>query len=550
MMKSMSKATRGGLVVLGGALLALAGGCEFVLGTSPDPRIIGEGGGGTGGASSSLSSGAMVCAPGATLACYSGAEGTEDVGVCKGGAAICREDGSGFGGCAGQVTPVDETCGSTDDEDCDGKDCVQWAGLFGNLEAQYGKAVAVDASGNSFVAGSFAGAIPLPGGSLTSSAGQDAFLMKVDASGKPIWGKASVAAGLGACGAVASDPGGAIVVGCTLGSASTFGGNPAGPGVFIAKLDATGETLWTRTFCSAAFGANTASLAFTPDGDVIVGGAFSSDIDFGDGIVAGPANSSTFWGFVARLDGSTGSGKVVDGGWVKTLCGGTSHCPVTAAGLDGTGNVLLSGYFEGTMSIGAPTSLTAQGTYDGFIGKLAGDGAPIWQRQIGGTGANVDVLDMSVDPSGATTLVGTFKGTINLGSGSVAAPASGAGFVGHYGTDNSYQWSKVLANGTAEAVSADASGNVFLAGNYSGSFDLGGGPITAPGAGGTFVGKLSGAGVFQWARGYDAGKPEAIACTAAGDPVVVGSTDKTVNFGTGPLMPAGADDIFIAKLSR
>lgn len=552
MMKSMSKATRGGLVVLGAALLALAGGCEFVLGTSPDPRIVGEGGGGTGGASSSSSSGAMVCAPGATLACYSGAEGTEDVGVCKGGAAICRADGSGFGGCAGQVTPVDETCGSTDDEDCDGKDCVQWAGLFGNLEAQRAMGVAVDSAGNSYTSGAFLGAIPLPGGTLmgSSSGYGDAFLIKLDPVGVPLWGKATPEASGSYVKAVAVDAQGHVVVAGLLGAAAEFAGLPAGPGMFVAKLAADGQALWTQTLGGNWLDDSFASVAFTATGDIVVAGSFGSDINFGDGLVQGPTAIGSSFGFLARLRGSDGSGKAADGGWIKVLCSGSSHCPVSAAQVDGNDSVLMAGNFKGMMSVGGTGSLTAQGTYDGYLGKLAADGAPVWQRQLGGAGASVDVLNVAVDAAGSATVVGTFKGSVDIGAGTVAAPTAGAGFVAHYGGDKAYKWSKVLTNGTAEAVSADASGNVFLAGNYSGSFDLGGGPITAPGAGGTFVGKLSGAGVFQWARGYDAGKPKAIACTAAGDPVVVGSTDKTVNFGTGPLMPAGGEDIFIAKLSR
>ncbi len=57
------------------------------------------------------------CTDGDTQACYSGASGTEGVGVCAAGTQTCV-NGS-FGACTGEVTPTAETCDGQDD-DCDG----------------------------------------------------------------------------------------------------------------------------------------------------------------------------------------------------------------------------------------------------------------------------------------------------------------------------------------------------------------------------------------------------------------------------------------------
>ena len=71
----------------------------------------GAGAGGTGGSGGGGGSGgAAVCVPGATTACYSGPPGTEGVGTCKAGAETCVADGSGFGPCAGEVTPQPQDC--------------------------------------------------------------------------------------------------------------------------------------------------------------------------------------------------------------------------------------------------------------------------------------------------------------------------------------------------------------------------------------------------------------------------------------------------------
>jgi hypothetical protein len=66
--------------------------------------------------------GSCACAPGEVVDCYDGAEGTKDVGVCKGGTKTCNAEGTGFGACEGQIIPAAESCdGALTDEDCDGQ---------------------------------------------------------------------------------------------------------------------------------------------------------------------------------------------------------------------------------------------------------------------------------------------------------------------------------------------------------------------------------------------------------------------------------------------
>ncbi|MDI1437454.1 RCC1 domain-containing protein [Polyangium sorediatum] len=63
-----------------------------------------------------------VCVPGAIEACYTGDPTTKGVGACKAGKRGCAEDGRGYGACAGEVTPMAETCDPEGhDEDCDGQ---------------------------------------------------------------------------------------------------------------------------------------------------------------------------------------------------------------------------------------------------------------------------------------------------------------------------------------------------------------------------------------------------------------------------------------------
>jgi uncharacterized protein (TIGR03382 family) len=53
-----------------------------------------------------------------TQSCYTGAAGTQGVGLCKAGSQLCT--GTIFGGCTGQVTPTTEACDGNDN-DCDSR---------------------------------------------------------------------------------------------------------------------------------------------------------------------------------------------------------------------------------------------------------------------------------------------------------------------------------------------------------------------------------------------------------------------------------------------
>ena len=60
------------------------------------------------------------CTPGERKDCYSGSAVTQNVGICRIGKKICKADGSGFEECFGEVLPSAERCNGLDD-DCDGQ---------------------------------------------------------------------------------------------------------------------------------------------------------------------------------------------------------------------------------------------------------------------------------------------------------------------------------------------------------------------------------------------------------------------------------------------
>ncbi|MFT3711019.1 MAG: thrombospondin type 3 repeat-containing protein [Archangium sp.] len=62
---------------------------------------------------------AKECDPGKTYSCYSGPAGTDGIGTCRKGSALCMAAGK-LGACEGEQVPLAELCDG-DDNDCDGQ---------------------------------------------------------------------------------------------------------------------------------------------------------------------------------------------------------------------------------------------------------------------------------------------------------------------------------------------------------------------------------------------------------------------------------------------
>ncbi len=572
------------------ALLGIASGCENVLGLQRAELLVDGGLGastssgsgsqstasasmssasGTGGSGATTgtgagSGGAMPCAAGSTMPCYSGPKGTVGVGTCKGGTATCTEEGQ-WGACEGETVPQPRSCASTQDVACLGKDnCTQWAELFGSLTGASATSVGVDGKGNVFVSGVFSGSIVLPTQTLTAKSGADLFLLKLDPTGTPIWGKSFTGGmpfGPPAVLPMSVDVAGDVALSGQCAGAYSFDGKLAGNGFWVTKLSGNGTVLWAEGLtanCTGTCGVG-AAVALTPSGDVVIGGTVAkSSIDFGDGPITVPGEACV----VAKLRGSDGSGKAADGGWNQILSNGTNFCEVTGVAVDGTSNVLLAADFEGGVTLGTGADLfTSGGAINTALGKLAQNGAAIWLRQIGNPNGNnqTAATALGIDGTGGPIVAGTFTGNVDFGSGMpTMGPDGGAGyvFVAHYGSDQAYKWSTSLQNGTINGVTGDAAGNVFLTGSFTGSLDLGGaGPLMGKSGIDVFVAKLTGTGSLLWSKAYGMSGDQAaevIALTPQGAPVIAGYTLNPIDFGLGVLTPAamnGNTDAFVAELS-
>jgi hypothetical protein len=231
--------------------------------------------------------------------------------------------------------------------------------------------VAMGSSGEMAISGSFTSAVDFGGGTLSPTGARDVYAAMLDPKGQHLWSKSyGGPAGTHAFGSsVAVDKNGdVVIVGTLWGDASPdFGGGPLVPTqydrVFVAKLDAMGQHVWSRAATGDFLKEVYVSATVDAAGNVVIAGSGApvGSIDFGGGPV-GP-------GFVVELD-PTGAHR-----WSRAASllppppfnPDVGLSPVTT---DPAGHVLVTGGFVGALDF-LGTHLDAQGGSDILLAKLA-----------------------------------------------------------------------------------------------------------------------------------------------------------------------------------
>ena len=509
----------------------------------------GPGSGGKGGA------GGGGCTPGAKEACYSGPKDTADVGICKAGTHTCKEDGSGFGACDGEVVPTDEDCITPEDEDCDGAaplcpGAAIWSERFGDASNQRLLGMATDSDGNVFLTGYFSGVLDFGGQELTSAGGSDIFVAKLDPTGKHLWSKHYGDEQEQYANAIAVDAAGDVYVTGEFKGKVNFGSaellSAGSIDAFLAKLDGgSGSQLWSKKFGDSSDQSGR-GVACDSTGNVVVTGSMAGTVGFGGPILTSDGGNDVF---VAKFQSSG-----IHSWSVRFGDPGGGAQSAQAVTIDSNGDPIVVGSFVGGRVLDA-TNLTSGGGADIFVAKLAGaSGAVSWAT---GFGAGSDQLarDVAVDPGDNVILVGSFQGTVDFGGVQMTSSGADDAFVAKLDPSGAHVWSQKYGDAMAQvarSVAVDGTGNIAVTGGFAGTVDFGGSSMTTKGGDDLFIARFDPDGAHLASHAYgDASDQtgQAIAFDADGNTLVAGDLKGTIDLGGGPLKSAGYYDIFVAKFA-
>jgi hypothetical protein len=388
--------------------------------------------------------------------------------------------------------------------------CASLVGCGGSVRAEEAATTSGGAGGGSTAEGSTGGSGGGRGGGGTCPIG----------SGHVLGGP-----GLKFSGSVAVDASGARVLSVSSDGSDAMptpitldGVTLASNGNVVVKLDAADELAWARPIHGGQLNwSYPIPVAIDGDGEVLVGGCFYGSVDVGDGV----STSTPSWAVVVAKLSAQGEPL-----WIRGFPGPTTGDCLSDLAVDRVGNVILAGRTDVGVDFGAGP-LQGGGVY---VAKLDPSGATLWARAYAGTGL-FSSQTLAVTPSGGVA---------------VATGLNNEVVVFSLDADGDYLFTKQYGHAQgqgATAMTVDTSGHIWVAGNFGGTIDFGGGPLT--GSGNLFIAELDALGNHLHSRALsgDDAYVNAIAPLPSGGIAIGGSFDSTFDDGCGPMTaPLGADN--------
>lgn len=244
---------------------------------------------------------------------------------------------------------------------------LQWVRTFGSSGSDDGKSITIDPNGNVYLTGTFFKTLNLNDGSvtqqLTSKEGSsDAYVIKLDGSGKLLWMKQIGGAGSDQGLAICTDQKGNVYASGTCRGDFDLvskGGDQSimanGYDVFIQKLDPDGNAIWTKVFGGSGMDM-AQSIKADASGNIYITGTFSAtaDLDPGPETKNLVAEHKGFEIYLLKLDTN---GEFV---WAKDIGKGSGN----ALCVDASGSVYLTGYLYSGLNAG---KLDLGTTFGGFF---------------------------------------------------------------------------------------------------------------------------------------------------------------------------------------
>ena len=435
----------------------------------------------------------------------------------------------------------------------------EWAKSAGGSDDDHGSSVAVDASGNTYVAGCFSSSTITYGTTTLTSAGlADIYLVKFDPNGNAIWAKSAGGLGNDYANSVAVDTLGNIyIAGYYYSPSVTFGvniltnANADSADLFLAKYDTSGNLIFVKSV-GGGHDDIVNSVAVDNYGNAYIAGYFDNyQMVLGSYTLLNP-NPLKKEIFLAKYDFN---GNVL---WAKSI-GGTNDDLASSIAIDNSGNVHLTGQFSSHTIIFGSTTLTnmyAGNSADFFLAKYDTNGNVLWAKSAGGAPYDDESYSVAVDDSGNSFITGYFYSpTIHFDTISITSFGHYDIFLAKYDSTGDLLWAKGIGSDSPDYVSSiatDPFGNIFMTGKFVGEImHFGSIIISSDYSWNLFVAKFSANGNTLWAKPIPAPGAEvnSIAVDDLENFYLTGYFWTTLHFGNTALTQVGDEDMYLAKNS-
>ena len=225
--------------------------------------------------------------------------------------------------------------------------------------------------------------------------------------------------------------------------------------VFVTKLSPTGARIWTRQFGTAGDDLCYSVATLTATGEIYLAGSAAGSLNGKPTAGLGPINT-----FVTKLSAT--------GAHLWTRLTGTAGARTfgNAIAVDSSGNSYVTGDTDGSLSA------ANAGVFDAFVTKLSPTGLRLWTVQAGSTAADFSE-GIAVNAAGTTVVIaGSTRGDLAGGNAGAGTGTTDIHIHSFNALTGAFSWNEQLgtpADDDAWAVAIDSSGNVYVAGETSGS---------------------------------------------------------------------------------
>ncbi|MCC6524819.1 MAG: hypothetical protein IT373_19345 [Polyangiaceae bacterium] len=161
---------------------------------------------------------------------------------------------------------------------------------------------------------------------------------------------------------------------------------------------------------------------------------------------------------------------------------------------------------EGTCTLHAagtdPEGECAPGSCD--VGGACATGATDWVKTLGSTGSDI-LYGLAADAAGNVYATGDFTGSVDFGCGALVSAGADDVFVVKYDAAGTCLWQRAYGGtGTdvGRGLALDPAGNVLVTGTFAGTASIAGASLVAQGASDVFLAKLAANGTPLWGRAY------------------------------------------------
>lgn len=431
--------------------------------------------------------------------------------------------------------------------------------------------VTCDTSNNFIMCGNYTGTATIKNDAgtttyvtLSASSGQAGFLSKFDSTGAHVFSRVVDSAGTESIQGATCDISGSVYFGGFYNGTATIKNDagtttyvtlPASSGQagFLSKFDSAGNYNYSRIIDSGGTD-SIQGVACDSSGNLYCTGYYTGNpiIYTQTGTIIGnlPA-STTNAAFLIQFD-TNGNYNTQQSGFdyglvIDTAAGGSAFG--TDVVTDYSGNLYISGYYNGTSATIKNQVGTSLGTFPssnatsfaGFVSKFDPTGAYSFSRIIDSAGTE-QILGVVCDSGANMYCAGYYQNTpiITNQSGTPlatlpASAGSNTAFFAKFDQSGTFKLARIVdstGDDRATSVAIDSSGNVYLAGTYSGSVSIKdesgtvlSGSLYAPTGFAAFLIKFDSSGAFQYGRVLDsAGSDQSlsITCDSSGNVYMCG----------------------------